>query len=91
MAMLVEGLLRKNHAGATFGKSNNARYFVAEGFTVFVRAPARGTQAPKPCHTVPGAARGVVEALWPVRRWSFVGPRAPSAVHGACPWRAKPP
>ena len=39
--MMVEGFLRKNHAGQDFAKSNNRRYFLAEGFTVFYYTDAK--------------------------------------------------
>ena len=39
-AMRMEGFLRKNHAGSSFGKKNARRYFVTEGFTVFYYSDA---------------------------------------------------
>ena len=42
-AMIVEGYVRKNHAGQDFSRTNHRRYFVAEGFRVFYYTDAKKT------------------------------------------------
>ena len=41
--MIVEGYVRKNHAGQDFSRTNHRRYFVAEGFRVFYYTDAKKT------------------------------------------------
>ena len=42
--MIIEGFLRKNHAGSDFATKNVRRFYVAEGFTVFYYTDATKRQ-----------------------------------------------